>query len=142
MAQLNRNRGQALRAAELLAQARAVKAKSGEPGDYVYYAGKLRLVKQAKTINGVSYITMEGLDTQEFDPSKLLADRAARALAPGGVKVGDTLKYNDGRQGHQDVTAEVLEVEPTGMVVKFSDRYQETFISWTDQKWMKYLSRV
>lgn len=85
---------------------------------------------------------MEGLDTQEFDPSKLLADRAARALAPGGVKVGDTLKYNDGRQGHQDVTAEVLEVEPTGMVVKFSDRYQETFISWTDQKWMKYLSRV
>ena len=38
-----------------------------------------------------------------------------------GLKAGQTIVYNDGRPGHTDARAVVLEVRPSSMVVSFPD---------------------
>jgi hypothetical protein len=57
------------------------------------------------------------------------------AITPGAM-----LTYNDGRPGHTRARAEVLSVNPRGMLVQFDDRADTTFIAWDDQKWLKHIT--
>ncbi len=56
------------------------------------------------------------------------------------IQIGNIINYNDGRKGHEDVQAEVLTVNRTGMVVQFADRADTTYINFTDDAWMKYIT--
>lgn len=56
------------------------------------------------------------------------------------LKQGDTLVYNDGRDGHKDVKCVVLEVYPDRMLVQFEDRADVTTIRFSDKAWMDYLT--
>jgi hypothetical protein len=53
------------------------------------------------------------------------------------VRPGARISYDDGRPGHQDVRATVLEVtEGHGMLVQFDDRADTTYILFSDARWM------
>lgn len=59
------------------------------------------------------------------------------------VKPGGRVIYNDGRPGHEGVTATVLEVtEGHGMLVQFEDRADTTYILFSDPRWMDFISVV
>lgn len=59
------------------------------------------------------------------------------------VKAGGRISYNDGRPGHQDVEATVLEVTAGhGMLVQFDDRADTTYILFSDPRWMDFISVV
>lgn len=57
------------------------------------------------------------------------------------LKAGDTLLYNDGREGHIDVKAEVLRQGDDSVVVQFADRAESTTIFYTDKAWTDYLRK-
>jgi hypothetical protein len=57
------------------------------------------------------------------------------------VKEGDRISYDDGRPGHQDVRATVLNVaEGRGMLVQFDDRADATYILFSDARWMNFIT--
>jgi hypothetical protein len=57
------------------------------------------------------------------------------------VEAGNRISYDDGRPGHQGVGAIVLEVvDGHGMLVKFDDRADTTYILFSDARWMDYIS--
>jgi hypothetical protein len=59
------------------------------------------------------------------------------------VREGCRISYDDGRPGHQDVRAAVLEVaEGHGMLVQFDDRADTTYILFSDSRWMEFISVV
>lgn len=59
------------------------------------------------------------------------------------VRKGSRISYDDGRLGHQDVRATVLEVTVGhGMLVQFDDRADTTYILFSDRKWMDYIQSV
>jgi hypothetical protein len=57
-------------------------------------------------------------------------------------KVGDTLSYDDGREGHRGVTAKILHRDNTGVTVQFADRAAKTRIQFNQKAWMDYLRKV
>ena len=59
------------------------------------------------------------------------------------VRKGCRISYDDGRPGHQDVRATVLEVaDGQGMLVQFDDRAAATYILFSDSQWMDFISIV
>lgn len=58
------------------------------------------------------------------------------------AKRGDVLTYNDGRPGHTDARATVLDVGASGMSVQFADRMNPTYIMFHEREWMDHLSVV
>ena len=54
--------------------------------------------------------------------------------------VGQTVTYSDGREGHIAVSATVLSVSDSAMVVQFDDRADVTTIRFCDREWMQFLS--
>ena len=54
-------------------------------------------------------------------------------------KVGDTLIYDDGREGHKGILCVVVSAGATSMVVQFADRADSTTIKYNDKGWMDYL---
>jgi hypothetical protein len=55
---------------------------------------------------------------------------------------GSVISYDDGRPGHQGILASVISVDEQGMLVQFQDRADTTRISFSDKKWMDFLSIV
>jgi hypothetical protein len=53
---------------------------------------------------------------------------------------GSRIIYNDGRQGHTDVAATVIEVDSAQMIVQFEDRADTTRIKFSDSNWMDYIT--
>ncbi len=59
------------------------------------------------------------------------------------VTNGSTISYDDGRPGHQDVRATVLEVvDGHGMLVQFEDRADTTYIPFSNSRWTDSLEVV
>jgi hypothetical protein len=59
------------------------------------------------------------------------------------VRKGSTISYDDGRPGHQDVRAGVLEVvDGHGMLVQFEDRADTTYILFSESQWMDFVEVV
>ena len=59
------------------------------------------------------------------------------------VRKGSTISYDDGRPGHQDVRATVLEVvDGHGMLVQFEDRADTTYIPFSEPRWMDSIEVV
>jgi hypothetical protein len=59
------------------------------------------------------------------------------------VKKGGRISYDDGRPGHRDVRATVLEVtDGHGMLVQFDDRADTTYIQFSDPRWMDFVNAV
>lgn len=56
------------------------------------------------------------------------------------IKAGSILIYNDGRKGHTNALAHVLQIDGTGMTVQFVDRADTTRIRLSDRAWMDYLT--
>ena len=56
------------------------------------------------------------------------------------IKPGMTLVYDDGREEHRGVEAQVLDVVDVGMLVQFVDRADTNFIPFDARAWMDYLS--
>lgn len=50
--------------------------------------------------------------------------------------------YNDGREGHTEVKAEILELHENFMLVQFEDRADTTTIYYSDADWMNYIKPV
>ncbi len=61
-------------------------------------------------------------------------------MTSNDIKPGQTIIYNDGRPGHQNVSAEVLSVTECAMVVQFSDRADTTTIKFCDRDWMQFIT--
>ena len=55
-------------------------------------------------------------------------------------KVGTTIVYDDGREGHRAVKARVLAVDERTMTVQFEDRADTTTIRFNDPAWMNFIS--
>lgn len=62
------------------------------------------------------------------------------ALKTQAFKEGSVIAYNDGRPGHTDILATVLDIDSRGMTVQFDDRADTTRIEFSDHNWMEYLS--
>lgn len=59
------------------------------------------------------------------------------------LKPHDTIIYNDGRQGHINIKAEVLENIPDILlIVQIEDRAVETRIAYHDKAWTDYLKKA
>ena len=58
------------------------------------------------------------------------------------IKPGSRIVYNDGRAGHSGVFADVLSVDPKGMMVQFEDRADTTRIPFSDRAWMDFIELV
>jgi len=59
------------------------------------------------------------------------------------VKKGCRISYDDGRPGHQDVRATVLEVTVGhGMLVQFDDRASTTYVMFAEPRWMNCIEIV
>jgi len=58
-----------------------------------------------------------------------------------GLKAGDILIYNDGREGHQDVKAEVLTLGKDFIIVQFVDRADTTNYLSQRKAWTDYLRK-
>jgi hypothetical protein len=56
------------------------------------------------------------------------------------TKIGQALTYNDGRPGHTNHKAVVLNVLSNCFVVQFEDRADTTTIRWDDAGWMRYIT--
>lgn len=56
-----------------------------------------------------------------------------------GVIRMKTLIYNDGREGHRDVRAQVIEETADAMLVQFEDRAEPTVIRKDDDRWMRFV---
>ena len=55
------------------------------------------------------------------------------------IKKGVRIVYNDGRAGHTNVFATVLEVDSKGMTVQFDDRADTSYIAFSDKGWMDFI---
>ena len=55
------------------------------------------------------------------------------------LKPGIRIFYNDGRPGHVNVPATVLEVDARGMTVQFDDRADTDRINFKDKAWMDFI---
>ena len=55
------------------------------------------------------------------------------------IKPSSRIVYNDGRLGHSGVCADVLSVDPKGMMVQFEDRADRTRINFSDRAWMDFI---
>ena len=55
------------------------------------------------------------------------------------IKPGSRIVYNDGRLGHSGVCADVLSVDPKGMIVQFEDRADRTRITFSDRAWLDFI---
>jgi len=59
------------------------------------------------------------------------------------VKKGCRISYDDGRPGHQDVRATVIEVtDGHGMLVQFDDRANTTYVMFSEPRWMNCIEIV
>jgi hypothetical protein len=56
------------------------------------------------------------------------------------IKPGRRIVYNDGRPGHSRVFADVLSVDPKGIMVQFEDRADRTRINFSDLAWMDFIT--
>lgn len=57
------------------------------------------------------------------------------------VREGSRISYDDGRPGHRDVRATVLEVTAGhGMLVQFDDRDDTNYIRFSDRQWMDFIA--
>lgn len=56
-----------------------------------------------------------------------------------GIRVVERIVYNDGRDGHTNINAVVLEIHQDFMIVQFEDRADTTKISFSDRRWMDFL---
>jgi hypothetical protein len=65
---------------------------------------------------------------------------ASESSVGGRIRKGAKIVYNDGRSGHVNVVAVVLEVDAEGMTVQFEDRADTTYIRFTDRRWMDFIS--
>lgn len=54
--------------------------------------------------------------------------------------VGKEIVYNDGREGHKDVKATILEADNNKMVVQFEDRADTTTILFSEKLWMNFIN--
>lgn len=48
--------------------------------------------------------------------------------------------YNDGRAGHTDIKAEILELHENFILVQFEDRADTTNIYYSNSEWMNYIT--
>ncbi len=55
------------------------------------------------------------------------------------IQPGSRIVYNDRRAGHSGIFAEVLSVDPKGMMVQFEDRANTTCIAFSDRAWMDFI---
>jgi hypothetical protein len=55
------------------------------------------------------------------------------------IKKGGRIVYNDGRPGHQGVSAVVVSVNAKGMTVQFEDRADTSHITFSDKRWMDFI---
>jgi hypothetical protein len=55
-------------------------------------------------------------------------------------RAGQHFVYNDGRPGHTDSRAEVLEVTSRSMLVQFENHASPTLIYFDDPEWMDYIT--
>jgi len=55
------------------------------------------------------------------------------------IKHGSRIVYNDGRPGHINALATVLEVDAKGMTVQFDDRADTDRIAFKDKAWMDFI---
>jgi hypothetical protein len=58
------------------------------------------------------------------------------------IKPGSRIVYNDGRPGHSRVFADVLSVDPKGIMVQFEDRADRTRINFSDRAWIDFIELV
>lgn len=58
------------------------------------------------------------------------------------IKKGGRIVYDDGRPGHSEVFATVIEVDGKGMTVQFEDRADTSFIAFSDKGWMEHIEPV
>lgn len=58
------------------------------------------------------------------------------------LKAGDILIYDDGREGHRDVRAEVMMLGDNFVVVQFVDRAETTTIYCSEKAWTDYLTKT
>jgi hypothetical protein len=65
-----------------------------------------------------------------------------RLPVPGNPEFtpGSRIIYNDGRPGHTDVVATVLDVDSAQMIVQFEDRADTTRIAFSDHHWMVHIT--
>ena len=55
------------------------------------------------------------------------------------ISIGQTIIYNDGRDGHRDIRAEVLYADSRMMQVQFADRMSLTTIYYSEREWMDHI---
>ena len=55
-------------------------------------------------------------------------------------EAGQHLIYDDGRPGHSNSRAEILEVTSRSMLVQFENRASPTLIYFDDPEWMDYIN--
>ena len=55
-------------------------------------------------------------------------------------EAGQHLIYDDGRPGHTNLGAEILEVTSRSMLVQFENHASPTLISFDDPEWMDYIT--
>ena len=55
-------------------------------------------------------------------------------------RVGQRLVYNDGRPGHTNSVAEILEVTPRSILVQFENRARPSLIFFNDREWMDHIT--
>jgi hypothetical protein len=89
------------------------------------YTNSVRTNDRSKLVDAPDELTL-GTLTVKLDNVGLLVP---------GLK----LMYDDGRTGHQGITAEVIQVLTDRMIVQFEDRAEATVIRYTDRAWMDYL---
>jgi hypothetical protein len=58
------------------------------------------------------------------------------------IKKGGRIVYDDGRPGHSEVFATVIEVNSKGMTVQFEDRADSSYIAFSDKGWMEHIEVV
>lgn len=56
------------------------------------------------------------------------------------VRVGQTLTYNDGREGHRNVRAVIVALTADGFIAQFEDRADVTPIAWHEMEWLRFIT--
>ncbi len=60
-------------------------------------------------------------------------------MTPNQFTAGSYIIYNDGREGHTDVRALILEADSKSMTVQFEDRNNTTLIYFNEKAWMDFI---
>ena len=61
-------------------------------------------------------------------------------MAQNQFTAGKEIVYNDGREGHKNVRAIILEADNNKMVVQFEDRADTTTILFSEKSWMDFIT--